>query len=395
MDGAISVVIPAYNRAGLIGDTLRSLFNQTLPGTEIIVVDDGSTDSTAEAAESEFAVFSRQYQLTCGPSRSARLSGKGKLPEFRVIRQKNAGPGAARNRGLAESKGEFIHFFDSDDIAAPNKHEVQVRALQESGADIAYGPWVKGRIVADEPQHGAWSEEQGARSEELGAGSEEHGAGGKERGAWSREQGSEAKKKRYSFEPEGHVLQQKGLPQGDLIKELLTRWSVVPHACMFRRSIVEKIGGFPDDMFVAEDQLVFLRCLLAGARVVHTPQTLAFYRLGDASKLTESAEGHRRRITDWAVFLERSRKECASRGIVPEKWFDFRMRLRSAQRERAALLGLNNISPAAVGDCVFGAVARIRKWWGGLMVRLTGNRQNSSFRCGRLSPAQVALFPTS
>jgi glycosyltransferase involved in cell wall biosynthesis len=354
----ISVVVPAYNRADLIGHTLASLLNQTLPADEIIVVDDGSTDSTAEAAEAEFSVFSRQ------------LAGNARIPEFKVIRQENAGPGAARNRGFAESKGEFIHFFDSDDIAAPNKHEVQVQALQQSGADIAYAPWVKGRIK----ERGAWSDEQGAQS---------------------MEQGSEAQKKRYSFLPEGHVLQQKGLPQGDLIKELLTRWSVVPHACMFRRSIVEKIGGFPDDMFLAEDQLVFLRCLLAGARVVHTPQTLAFYRLGDAGKLTESAEGHRRRITDWAVFLERSRKECVSRGIVAEKWFDFRMRLRSAQRERAALLGLNDSSPAAVGDCVFGAVVHLRKWWGGLKARLTGNRQNSAFRCGPMTDAQASLFPTS
>lgn len=352
----ISVIVPAYNRADLIGQTLRSLFNQTLPADEIIVVDDGSTDDTAEAAEVAFSGFSRQHS-----------EGR-KLPEFKVIRQLNAGPGAARNRGLAESKGEFIHFFDSDDIAALNKHEVQVRALQESGADIAYGPWVKGCI-------------------------REHGAGGMEHGASTHGDERGSGRKRYSFEPEGHVLQQKGLPRGDLTKELLTRWSIVPQACIFRRPILERCGGFPDDMFVAEDQLVFLRCLLTGARVVHTPQTLVFYRLGDAGKLTESAEGHRRRITDWAVFLERSRKECASRGIVPEKWFDFRMRLRSAQRERATLLGLNDSLPVLVGESVFGAVARLRKLWGGLMVRLTGNRQNSSFRCGRLTPAQVALFP--
>ena len=351
----ISVVIPTYNRAALLPQTLRCLFGQTLPADEIIVVDDGSSDGTEDAARAAF------HRWESEKVKGKRWEG-GKLPEFKVIRQENSGPGAARNRGFAESKGEFIHFFDSDDIAALNKHEVQVRALHESGADIAYGPWVKGRIVADEPQHGAWSMEHGEQ--------------------------------RYHFEAEGHVLQQKGLPQGDLIKELLTRWSIVPQACMFRRSIIEKSGAFPDDMFVAEDQLVFLRCLLAGARVVHTPQTLSFYRLGDAGKLTESAGGHRRRITDWAVFLERSSKECEARAIIPDKWFDFRMRFRSAQRERAALLGQNNNASTTVGDCVFAVVGCLRKWWGGFKVRLTGNRQNSSFRCGRLTPAQAALFPT-
>jgi GT2 family glycosyltransferase len=362
---SLSVIIPAYNRSELIGQTLSSLLNQSLPADEIIVVDDGSTDSTVDAAEAEFSVFSRQ------------LAGKAKPPEFKVIRQENAGPGAARNRGFAESKGEFIHFFDSDDIAAPNKHEVQVRALQQTGADIAYGPWVKGHIVGVETLSRRQALAKSKKADTLKLAT------------------CHPSPVTWHFLPEGHVLQQKGLPQGDLIKELLTRWSIVPQACMFRRSIIEKSGGFPDDMFVAEDQLVFLRCLLAGAQVVHTPQTLAFYRLGDAGKLTESAEGHRRRVTDWAVFLERSRKDCATTAINPDKWFDFRMRLWSAQRGRAALLGLNDSSPAAVGDCVFGAVARIRKWWGGLKVRLTGDRQNSSFRCGRMTRAQAALFPTS
>ncbi len=354
--GSISVVIPAYNRAGLIGQTLQSLLNQTLPADEIIVVDDGSTDSTAEAAESEFSVFSRQF------------AGKGKLPEFKVIRQENAGPGAARNRGFAESKGEFIHFFDSDDIAAPNKQEVQVRALQKSGADIAYGPWVKGYIK----ERGAGSWEQGTQS-------------GGQRGL------------RYSFEPEGHVLQQRGLPKGDLIKELLTRWSIVPQACMFRRSIIEKSGGFPDDMFVAEDQLMFLRCLLAGARVVSTPQALTFYRLGSAGKLTESHEARDRRVSDWLLFLERADEECRLHRINPQRWFHYNRRLWSAAREatKASKFTIDDGRwNAVMWECLFMASSSLRRWRSGLKRRLIGRRSESCFRAGPLSADQAKLFPT-
>src|SRR5690606_10976062 len=114
--------IPAYNRTTLLPLTLRSLLHQSVPAIEILVVDDGSTDGTAEVAES----FGEPV---------------------RVIRQANAGPAAARNHGLKEAKGEFLHFFDSDDIALPNNHELQLHALEQSGADIVYGPWVKGRFT--------------------------------------------------------------------------------------------------------------------------------------------------------------------------------------------------------------------------------------------------------
>jgi len=199
---SISTIVPAYNRAHLIGETLRSLLAQTVPAEEIIVVDDGSTDDTATVA-SNFG------------------------ERVKVIRQANAGPAAARNTGFRASRGEFIHFVDSDDLAAPNKHAVQLAALKATGADIAYGPWLKG-----------------------------HFGGG-------------------VFRPSNHVLQQKGLPrEGNLIRALLCSWSVVPHAALFRRVIVERAGGFPEDLFVAEDQQMFLECLLAGARVVHTPETI-------------------------------------------------------------------------------------------------------------------------
>jgi glycosyltransferase involved in cell wall biosynthesis len=376
----------------LIGQTLRSLLNQTLPADEIIVVDDGSNDGTEEAAWAAFHRWeseSRVLETARGEAEGNVGTWEGgKLPEFKVIRQENAGPGAARNRGFAESKGEFIHFFDSDDIAAPNKHEVQVRALQESGADIAYGPWVKGYIR----EHGAWSGELG-----VGTDGGEQGAGSRERGA----QSGEHAEKRYSFEPEEHVLQQRGLPKGDLIKELLTRWSVVPHACMFRRSIVETVGGFPKELFGTEDQMMFLRCLLAGARLVHTPETIEFYRLGDSGKITAPGPAQRRHAEEWAKFLELALKGCLSAAIDPMSWLGFRWRVWAADEEVRKLCGKKQtkapnkqIEPFFMRRLVYPFITKAYKWSGGARLRLMGTRHLAAFQTGPLTAAQRSLFPS-
>jgi hypothetical protein len=380
----ISVIIPAYNRANLIGETLKSLLNQTVPAKEIIVVDDGSQDGTAEAV---------LEMLKLGEAEKLKISERKPWPEIKVIRQANAGPGAARNRGMAEATGEFIHFFDSDDIAAPNKHEVQLRALLETGADIAYGPWVKGRFLPveklkygkaetlkaelttiehwgrcekEQPKVGPKGQGAGA-TESKDTGSTEDQFVQKQGGTWAsqvcatesdsltskpadspvsespnrsaigpasalradedgrsklvdRSQQGSLESGRWTldaaswfFTPEGPVLQARGLPAGSLIKALLTNWSVVPHACLFRWSILDRMGGFPEGIWVGEDQLLFLRCLLAGAKVVHTPGTMVFYRLGDEGKLTESREGQRRRVVDWGRFLLSAKKEIEDR----------------------------------------------------------------------------------
>ena len=98
-------------------------------------------------------------------------------------------------------------------------------------------------------------------------------------------------------------------------RALLVNWSVVPNACLFRRSILEKAGGFPEDIWVGEDQLLFLRCLLAGDKVVHTPETIVFYRLGnDPGKLTATGAAQKRHARDWARFLVKANQEVASAG---------------------------------------------------------------------------------
>lgn len=91
-----SVIIPTYNRADFISKTLKSVLEQEYSDFEIIVVDDGSTDNT------EYVVKS----LECS--------------KLHYYKTKNQERGAARNFGLSKSKGEYINFFDSDDIMYPN-----------------------------------------------------------------------------------------------------------------------------------------------------------------------------------------------------------------------------------------------------------------------------------
>src|SRR3569833_710058 len=116
----ISTVIPAYNRADLIGETLRTIVSQSCPPIEVIVVVVGSSVGLAEVVES--------------------FGGPVKL-----VRQANAGAGAARNAGFALARGDAIHFMDSDDLSSLNTYEVQGRAL-EQGAEMAYGPWLRTRV---------------------------------------------------------------------------------------------------------------------------------------------------------------------------------------------------------------------------------------------------------
>ncbi len=96
----ISVIIPTYNRAELVGAAVRSALGQTCPPYEVIVVDDGSTDGTAAV----LAGF------------DARVV---------VIRQVNQGVSAARNAGIARATGDFVAFLDSDDVWEPWKLEAQ------------------------------------------------------------------------------------------------------------------------------------------------------------------------------------------------------------------------------------------------------------------------------
>jgi glycosyltransferase involved in cell wall biosynthesis len=108
------VIIPAYNAAGFIVETLGSALNQTYRDLEIIVVDDGSTDNTAEIVED---IASRDTRVC-------------------LLRQKNRGAAAARNLGIEHAGGRLIAPLDADDLWRPDKIAKQVTAMRSAGPRV-------------------------------------------------------------------------------------------------------------------------------------------------------------------------------------------------------------------------------------------------------------------
>jgi glycosyltransferase involved in cell wall biosynthesis len=108
MDKLVSVIIPTYNRAHMIGRTIASALAQTHKQLELVVVDDGSTDGTR-------AVFEREYASD---------------PRIRYVHRENGGPSAARNTGFAHARGDYIALLDSDDTWAPWKLQLQLGVME-------------------------------------------------------------------------------------------------------------------------------------------------------------------------------------------------------------------------------------------------------------------------
>jgi len=114
----ISVIIPVFNGEKTIEATITSVLNQTFTDFELIVIDDGSQDSTSSIVSSI------------------------KDPRLKIFSCENAGVSNSRNRGFSHASGEFISFLDADDLWTPDKLEAQLKALQENPlAAVAYS-WV-------------------------------------------------------------------------------------------------------------------------------------------------------------------------------------------------------------------------------------------------------------
>jgi glycosyltransferase involved in cell wall biosynthesis len=184
----VSVVIPVHDRADRIRPTLDSVRAQTFSDLELIVVDDGSTDGVADVVSAA-------------------------QPTARIVRlDRNTGASAARNRGVAEARGELIAFLDSDDLWSPDKLALQVDDFDRyPDASMSFTDVIYGRT--------------GTRQ------------------VYSRA---------HRFQPDR------------LFEQILEGIPILPSAILLRKRDFERVGGFDAEIAVAEDRDLYLRLAAIG-----------------------------------------------------------------------------------------------------------------------------------
>ncbi|RBI82791.1 hypothetical protein DRV85_18045 [Rhodosalinus halophilus] len=209
---SVSIVVATHNRAALLAETLGAIAAQRHRPLEVLVVDDGSTDATEDVV-----------------ARAAASARRAEGPEIRYLRQGNAGPAAARNRGLAAARGAAVLFSDDDDVMAPGAVAALAAALEaQPAAGIACAAHAAmaadgtpdPRIRRPEPAEGA----QAAAAMIAG------------------------------------------------------EWFVPLHGYLFRRAALEAAGRWDHRLRSQEDDALLLSAALSGARFHAAPRALVFYR---------------------------------------------------------------------------------------------------------------------
>ena len=202
----ISVVMPLYNKEAEVERALRSVVEQSLAPGEIIVVDDGSTDGSRAIVE--------------------RIIAEHPEAGIRLITQPNSGVSAARNRGIAEAKGDYIALLDADDMWLTGYIAEVCRLMEyypEADAYATAFDIVNGtqRVAAPVPT------------------------------------------------TEGYI---------NIAEEaLMRRYPIIPSTATLRREAVLRAGGFPEGMRIGEDQWLWVRMVQQGAKFCFSPMSLVRY----------------------------------------------------------------------------------------------------------------------
>src|SRR5262249_2405326 len=216
--GLVSIIIPCYNAERFLTETLESALGQTYRNIEIIIVDDGSTDNSADIIRS----YGDRIKAQFGPNRGAS---------------------AARNLGTELARGEFIQYLDADDLLMADAIERRIAALHEDAADVAYSDWE--RLVEIEP--GVF-EVDGVRVRRI-----------------------------EDVHPNPEIA-------------VLTYFWAPPAALTYRRSIVEKVGGWKEWLPAMEDARFLQDAVMVGGRCTYSAGVGARYRVHRSARLSRRSD---------------------------------------------------------------------------------------------------------
>jgi glycosyltransferase involved in cell wall biosynthesis len=220
-DPRVAVIVPTWNQAEYLRPAVESVLAQTERGIEAVIVDDGSTDGTVDVARALCEADSRVI----------------------LVSQANAGPGAARNRGLAATSAPYVCFLDADDLLPRGKLEQQSRFLDEHpDVDVVYSG--AAHFFGDDPRE--------AESVTLIA--------------------------------EGEQLVSALLGGADRAFPL--------HAALTRRSVLDRIGGFREFRPLVEDVDLWVRAAFEGARFAYLEGEPVLYRKQRGTRSTLVSQVH-------------------------------------------------------------------------------------------------------
>jgi succinoglycan biosynthesis protein ExoO len=226
MDPKVSVIIPAYNTEGYIAKTVKSALGQTERDIEVIVVDDASTDDTANVVK---GFSDKRLKLT--------------------VNERNRGPSYTRNRAMKKAKGEWVALLDSDDWYAPERLQRLLQVARVENADLVADDLY---LVRDGSKH-PWSTLFSVAGEQ--------------------------------FNGPRHIdaadFVETNMPGRRCLRLGITK-PLIKRTFLTRHNL-----GYNENVRHGEDFLFYLACLLNGARFVVVPEPYYFYSRRPSSLLTE------------------------------------------------------------------------------------------------------------
>ena len=249
----VSIIVPTYNQAQYLGACLDSIWFQDYPNLEIIVVNDCSTDHTAnvidefiQSLDAEIVSYASYFNEETGEierTRHPRYNKEGRILQV-LNNDKNMGSTRTYNRGFHEATGAYCTYIASDDICHPQMISTLIEPLDADEADFVYSNM-------------------------------------------------------FIFEDSGRILREFKLPDYSL-KKCFGDWYLCGVSKLYRRVLHERFGWYNND-FLANDHELYLRFALAGVRFKHIPKTLYSVRTH------EGREENVHSSFNWAQLLNESR----------------------------------------------------------------------------------------